>query len=92
MPNGGSRIFEEALVLQATGTTAGVYDLQLVAQGGRLAMIELKNGVGIPLGDSQKKLKPRLDHLGIPNYLAGDLLEFQQAVCHHLGVELAPYL
>jgi len=69
IPNGGLRTPREAARLKWTGTLAGIPDLAIVASGGRVHFIEVKQPGGV-LSDDQRFIRDRLVALGTPPAIA----------------------
>ena len=78
VPNGGKRDLVTAKRLKDEGATAGIPDLQIVLDGGRVIWIELKKRKGGRVSPAQKEIHERLISLGhtvIIGYGAKDAME-----------------
>ena len=63
MPNGGSRNLYEAKNMKESGTLAGVADLVIVGNGGRVLFVEMKAGKN-KQEDSQVLFQNKVEKLG----------------------------
>jgi sporulation protein YlmC with PRC-barrel domain len=63
--NGGKRNMREAVALKRMGVLAGVPDLVIITQEGRLAFLEVKDAKGT-LSAPQKAFGAALDAAGVP--------------------------
>lgn len=78
-PGGGARSKVEAAILNGLGVRAGVYDILIIAPGGRAFWIELKSNKGKP-SLSQKSFAKVMDFLGSPNAVCRSLDEVAAAL------------
>ena len=83
-PNGGYRNRIEAARLQGLGVIAGVPDITLAMEGGRLGFIELKTPTG-RLSTAQIIFREAVAGLGVPWILCRSLTEVNEAVEEMLG-------
>jgi hypothetical protein len=81
VPNGGKRSLKTARLMKRTGALAGVFDLCLLAPGGKAFFIEIKAGKG-QLTDSQNVFKLALIRMGFPYVVARDVGDIQAALVH----------
>jgi hypothetical protein len=63
--NGGKRNVREAVALKRMGVLAGVPDLVIITQEGRLAFLEVKDAKGV-MSAPQKAFGSALDAAGVP--------------------------
>jgi hypothetical protein len=64
-PNGGLRSKREAGKLKEMGVLAGVFDLTILTESGRLCFLEVKDRLGV-LSKPQKAFGASLDAAGVP--------------------------
>jgi hypothetical protein len=74
VPNGGTRNIREAILLKATGLTAGVSDLIVIKQN-EVIFVEVKTEVGKQSKD-QKAFEQKVNNLGFKYFLVRSLDEF----------------
>jgi hypothetical protein len=79
IPNGGLRAKAEAARLKWTGVLAGVPDLAIVAPGGRVYFIEVKQPRGV-LSDDQRAIRDWLIALGSPPAICKSIDDARRAL------------
>ncbi len=79
IPNGGLRTQAEAARLKWTGVLAGVPDLAIVAPGGRVCFIEVKQPRGV-LSDDQRVIRDGLIALGSPPAICKSIDDARKAL------------
>jgi VRR-NUC domain len=77
--NGGLRAKAEAARLKWTGVLAGIPDLAIVAPGGRVCFIEVKQPRGF-LSDAQREIRDWLIALGSPPAICKSIDDAREAL------------
>ena len=90
IPNGGTRNKIEASRLKASGTTAGIPDLQFIANG-KAIFFELKREKGGRLSEEQKKVISDLKKNNIPVYLIKTEKQFIEIFTFLILNEMKPF-
>lgn len=79
VPNGGSRNLYEAKNMKESGTLAGVADLVIVGNGGRVLFVEMKAGKN-KQEDSQVIFQQKVENLGHKYIICRSLEQFIKEV------------
>ena len=79
VPNGGSRNLYEAKNMKESGTLAGVADLVIVGNGGKVLFVEMKAGKN-KQEDSQVIFQQKVENLGHKYIICRSLEQFQKEV------------
>lgn len=79
VPNGGSRNLYEAKNMKESGTLAGVADLVIVGNGGRVLFVEMKAGKN-KQEDSQVLFQNKVETLGHKYIICRSLEQFKKEV------------
>jgi hypothetical protein len=79
-PNGGKRSIKTAKLMKRIGTFSGVFDLTILAPGGRTYFIELKKNAKEKLTDNQDLFKLALIRMGFTYAVAWNLDQVQLAL------------
>ena len=79
VPNGGSRNLYEAKNMKESGTLAGVADLVIVGNGGRVLFVEMKAGKN-KQEDSQVLFQNKVEKLGHKYIICRSLEQFKKEI------------
>jgi hypothetical protein len=79
IPNGGLRSFKTAKLMKRTGALAGVFDLEILAPGGRCFFMEIKADKGA-LSPAQQVFKLALIRMGHPYAVIRSLDDVEAAL------------
>jgi hypothetical protein len=79
IPNGGARSKPEAAIMKATGTLAGVFDVQILGPSGRCWFVEVKKADG-RLSVSQRAFETYCIARGVPYVVARSIDDVKLAL------------
>ena len=81
--NGGKRDAREAKGLKLTGTVAGISDLQIQIEGGKVINVEVKTETG-KQSPAQKEIQQRIEDLGGVYLVVRSLEDFKTQIKKYL--------